>query len=523
MKKIIMLLFVLFTVIGLTGCFTELDTLEWEELPQSVYRKGEMSETEFKESVKIKINGESFTLATALNLNPTNMTFSGFDLTSTGSKTITIKYKSLSIYWAYEVIDGTIPSKEVIPSYDWYDDKTSPYTLTSIEDLYGFANIVNGKRDGHDADPFAGKTVKLGVDIDLSGKVWEPIGASPRMANIALEVLSGDQTSHPTEQGKLYKLTDGKWYVTYTNHKGEVAQREVSLDELDNYSPNKEVKGLYFLSPYFYAKRKDNTDGNGFGDFDFYYSNDVPEGNFFQGIFDGQGHTITGLSDIGYTPTVVFEYANSAMIVTGYTFGLFGVVKDNVTVKNLTFEDIAIVGAYYDSNQKDLVLAEIDSVGAAIGYAFGNGNLTVDNVKVLSGSITAQMAAAGIVGRFYNNGQTLIQNCENRANVSLTGVGYHVGGIAGYGANNTGTHFISNTNYGNITVTVTSKNPDCAGAMINYLGTGTAATNLFDNCRNFGNITGTSHALGLVNSDGQADKIDIETNCVNYGVLQSNK
>ena len=53
---------------------------------QSVYRLEEMSETEFKESVKIKINGKSYTLATALNLNPTNKAFSGFDLESIGSK-----------------------------------------------------------------------------------------------------------------------------------------------------------------------------------------------------------------------------------------------------------------------------------------------------------------------------------------------------------------------------------------------------------------------------------------------------
>lgn len=529
MKKIISLIAVLFTAIVLTGCFGELNSLEWSQLPESVYDQVEdesdhaSAVEDFMAAAKVKINGKEVTLKEAVENHGATVT--GFDLTSEGSKVITVKYASLTIYWAYQVIDGEITPDEVTPTYGWYDDQSSPYTLASIGDLYGFANIVNGKRPDHLAHSFAGETVKLGVDIDLSGKVWEPIGASPRMANIALEVLSEKQTSHPTVQGKLYQFTDdNKWYVTYPNHKGEVANKVVSLAELENYSPDKEVKGLYFVDSYFYAVKKDKTTtAKTINDFDFYYSNDVPVGNFFQGTFDGQGHKITGLSDIGYTPTVVFEYANSAMIVTGYTFGLFGVVKDNVTVKNLTFEDITIVGAYYDSNQKDLVLAEIDSVGAAIGYAFGNGNLTVDNVKVLSGSITAQMAAAGIVGRFYNNGQTLIQNCENRANVSLTGVGYHVGGIAGYGANNTGTHFISNTNYGNITVTVTSKNPDCAGAMINYLGTGTAATNLFDNCRNFGNITGTSHALGLVNSDGQAVKIDIETNCVNYGVLQSNK
>lgn len=55
----------------------------------------------------------------------------------------------------------------------------------------------------------------------------------------------------------------------------------------------------------------------------------------FAGTFDGQGHKIIGLSDIGYIPEA-FVYASSTDVLNGYTFGLFGKVKGGATVKNLT-------------------------------------------------------------------------------------------------------------------------------------------------------------------------------------------
>ena len=133
------------------------------------------------------------------------------------------------------------------------------------------------------------------------------------------------------------------------------------------------------------------------------------------------------------------------------------------------------------------------------------------------------MAAAGIVGRFYNKGNTLIQNCENRANVSLVVGGYHAGGIAGYGTiNENGTKtvvFLNNTNYGNIR---TGKK-DSAGAMINYVGNGDKVENkpLFDNCRNFGNIYGsvskqTDLGWGMVGTSLGYHEFN---NCVNYGTV----
>ena len=73
---------------------------------------------------------------------------------------------------------------------DWYleDPDATEFVLTSAEDLAGLAAIVNGTAtdematyaaDGAVAtiqDSFAGKTVKLGSDIDLNNAAWTPIG-----------------------------------------------------------------------------------------------------------------------------------------------------------------------------------------------------------------------------------------------------------------------------------------------------------------------------------------------------------
>jgi len=536
MKKFITLFVILFSAIALTSCFGELESLEWEVLPKSVYYVEEMTEQQFKESVSIKINeGDPLTLAAALSSNPTDLTFTGFDLNTPGSKMITIKYKSVSIYWAYQVIAGDIPSDKVTPTYGWYGNgSASTFTLNNVNDLYGFANIVNGK-EGKTPDSFAGKTVKLGANIDLTGKVWEPIGAAPRKDIVELKYV-GTVTTAPTEENKIYFLGGNLQNNATTTAEirwgsGDNDPLITSEDFfLERYNAAKtaetldEKDGFFFIDSYVFGKYVgEDATATSIEQFKFYAAIDNKDGIYFEGTFDGQGHEIKGLSDVGYTPTVVYTYANSAMMVTGYTFGLFGVVKNNVTVKNLTFKDVQVVGAYYDSTDKELVLAEIDSVGAAIGYAFGDGNLTIDNVKVLSGSITAQMAAAGIVGRFYNKGNTLIQNCENRANVSLVVGGFHAGGIAGYGTiNKNGTKtvvFLNNTNYGNIR---TGKK-DTAGAMINYVGNGNKVENkpLFDNCRNFGNIYGsvskqTDLGWGMVGTSLGYHEFN---NCVNYGTV----
>ena len=186
MKKFLLVFVVLFALLVFAGC-EKLDSLEWEVLPKSVFGVNEDYNLDSK--VKIKINGTSYTLKDAKDRFKDELTITGFDLSKEGLGTLIIKYKTLSLYWAYQVIDETtdLPKEvdEYVPSYEWFDEgqSTGEYVLKTPGDLYGFANIVNGRRDGEKAYDFAGKTVKLDADIDLTGKVWVPIGEGVKISS----------------------------------------------------------------------------------------------------------------------------------------------------------------------------------------------------------------------------------------------------------------------------------------------------------------------------------------------------
>ena len=61
----------------------------------------------------------------------------------------------------------------------WYNATNTEFTLITEEQFAGFAQIVGGMASGIKRDNFAGKTVKLGADLDLgskNGKIFTPVG-----------------------------------------------------------------------------------------------------------------------------------------------------------------------------------------------------------------------------------------------------------------------------------------------------------------------------------------------------------
>ncbi len=88
--------------------------------------------------------------------------------------------------------EQTVPT----PSYDWYlnaEAGTTNYTIETINDLAGLANIVNGtatKEDGTEipVDTFSRKTIAFGtadLDIDMVDVDWTPIGRNRETNNFA--------------------------------------------------------------------------------------------------------------------------------------------------------------------------------------------------------------------------------------------------------------------------------------------------------------------------------------------------
>jgi len=62
-------------------------------------------------------------------------------------------------------------------NYDtsWYNTTDTTFTLTTAGQLAGLAVLNNGL-NGQALIDFAGKTIKMGANIDLTGHLWTPIG-----------------------------------------------------------------------------------------------------------------------------------------------------------------------------------------------------------------------------------------------------------------------------------------------------------------------------------------------------------
>ncbi len=151
-----------------------------------------------------------------------------------------------------------------------------------------------------------------------------------------------------------------------------------------------------------------------------------PNFHVFQGTFDGNGHTISGLTNTGFKIASAFKGSNKTTPAGygEYVFGLFGSVY-NATIQNIVMANVNIdLGC----DEKEKVVG--DSVGAIVGFAAGDETtgVTIDNCKVFSGSIVGYDAVAGIVGRTYS-AKTTINKCENAATVTAI---RRAGGILGF-------------------------------------------------------------------------------------------
>ncbi len=222
----------------------------------------------------------------------------------------------------------------------------------------------------------------------------------------------------------------------------------------------------------------------------------------FSGIFDGGGHTISGLHVSG-------EY--------GYA-GLFGVVGEDGTVKNLTVKgDITNKGKF---------------TGGVIGYNLG----TVENCA-FTGTVNGGGEPNGPAGTEVGNytggvagiNYGTIKNCRNDGDVTGndkgTGAQSHTGGVVGENSNivadccNTG----AVTGIGDDSYYKYTYAGGVAGYNIHYdegSGSGTIT-----NCRNSGAVKSEGYyvrAGGVAGySTSGPEKIATITNCYNTGTVTS--
>ena len=236
---------------------------------------------------------------------------------------------------------------------------------------------------------------------------------------------------------------------------------------------------------------------------------------YFAGTFDGENHTINGLSNQGFQPTVlrVDTYGTGSGVPekNNYLYGFFGILQ-GATVKNLNMTNVNIA-------TEEILL---DSVGAIAGFA--SGSVTIENCTA-SGSIEGQDAVAGIIGRIYLkkvDQKAEIRNCTS--NINIVTVGQKAAGITAYarldGAKSEEKLiFITDcVNNGNIQAA------NYAAGIATAEDSGAICGKHFSvtNCSNTGNITATNNIGQILALGGESKTAQwVIKNCTGTGTLSA--
>ena len=222
-----------------------------------------------------------------------------------------------------------------------------------------------------------------------------------------------------------------------------------------------------------------------YGDSYVYRSGAQLQGPVFKGTFDGNDKTILNLN------LVADKNAGNQAI------GLFGGM-DGAVVKNVNFTNVSISGG------------KAEQAGVVAGLMTGGS--IIENVKVLSGSVSSTESAGGIAGRILVSG--IIRNCENNAVISTTA--HNAGGIVGMGYFDNG---VAEYNQGNTRVencvnngAVTSGTAGAGGIAGLFYGEITGCTN---NAAVAGNTTSVGGILGEAQSGAVIG-------CTNNGAVTNN-
>ena len=231
--------------------------------------------------------------------------------------------------------------------------------------------------------------------------------------------------------------------------------------------------------------------------------------NSFQGTFDGNDKTITGL------------YINQ----TTYYAGLFGYVS-NAEIKDLTMQNCKVISTtWYAGNfvgGADGVI--ISNCGVKETEVVGNYNIAgivgvIENKTIInncynSGYVNNILSTSGGIVAFVNTDKTiLINNCYNTGVINGA---HHVGGVIGC-INSSGITIVTNC-YN--TGTILGNNGESSGGIVAYVMTN--STGKLSNCYNIGSVsTGkiVGGIVGLVNGKSTITNCHyLKTSSVNSGL-----
>ena len=213
----------------------------------------------------------------------------------------------------------------------------------------------------------------------------------------------------------------------------------------------------------------------------------------FKGTFDGQNFTISNLyvntSEINSDVSGITGKSKNGVTAYAQNIGLFGILSNNATVKNLILKDVQIYAAA-SSGTTGLGSDKPISVGSLVGWV-GATDKTVVKIEniVASGSIETSGATNRVGGIAGNVKHVTISNCVSSVSVTASGANTNVGGVVGAIRNDGNVTLTSCVYSGDHLYTVDGSIGAVAGSYENSKGTLTTE-NLYysdDFCQEFEN------------------------------------
>lgn len=297
----------------------------------------------------------------------------GFDNAKTALDTAFGKSSEKAAEWFGGVIaehsadtwDGTVDTS-------WYNDTDTEFTLTTAEQLAGFAKLVDGGNN------FAGKTVKLGKDLDLAGLPFNPIGHS-----------SNGKSFNGTFDGQGHTISN-----MYEQSDLSAWQYEGEYYGLFAYTNGATIKNVTIADAYISSGRNEaagvvgNAVNTTFSDITISNTTLIAYNNSAGGV------AAECYGDCSFTNITVDEDTVIGPLWGTYDVRLGGVVGmvqagNNVTFKDITvacqldaINDVAANYQYWLYRYSGMLIGHVDGVN---GVADPSGYVTCENVKVIYG------------------------------------------------------------------------------------------------------------------------------------------
>ena len=161
-------------------------------------------------------------------------------------------------------------------------------------------------------------------------------------------------------------------------------------------------------------------------------------GNHFNGVFDGQGHTIKNLK----------------VTSTDSSVGLFGAAGNGCVIKNFVLDSSCSFTSSLKNTAEDWFPQDSKVGGVAGTFSYGTIESVVNmaSLSFTGDTLSKSHYIGGIAGVVNGYGASLIKNCVNYGAVSITGSGYNgtIGGIVGDSQGSSGVAYKNCANFGSL-------------------------------------------------------------------------